>query len=443
MIKFKFGLKRRSWPRLRLSPSRQLRSIGWLLLVSLMASYLALGKTTSFQIKNFKPSWTYAEGLDLAGGTRLIYDAKTESLDNNAASQAMTSLKLIIENRVNGLGVTEPLIITGRSGDKRRLTVELPGIDDLELAKNLIGQTAKLQFATNFSLDEQGNIVIAENELVLSGQDLARADVTFDQQSQSPYPQIRLRLSDGGAAKFTAATAANIGKPIFILLDNSILSAPTVQSKITGNEAVITGSFTIPEAKQLVNLLNGGALPVGIELVEQAKIGASLGQDALHKSLRAGLIGYLAISILLIWRYRQEGVVAIFSLGLYTLITLAIFKLIPITLTLASISGLILSIGMAVDANILIYERMREERRNGLKGQALIDQSFKRAWSSIRDSNVTSLISAAILLTFGSTLIKGFALTLGIGIVVSMFTAITVTRTILSLTQIQQKRARG
>jgi len=265
----------------------------------------------------------------------------------------------------------------------------------------------------------------------LSGKDLKKAQVQFDQ--QTGLPEVNLTFNDAGKKLFGEITARNVGKPVAIFLDGAPISTPTVQQAITGGEAVITGNFNLTEAKQLAQRLNSGALPVPISLLSQQTIAPSLGQASVDKSLLAGLFGLVLVAVFMVVYYRLPGVLAVVALGIYLLITLAIFKLWPITLTLAGIAGYILSVGMAVDANVLIFERMKEELKLGKSLHQAIEEGFKRAWTSIRDSNVSSLITAVILMWLGSSLVKGFAVTLGLGILVSMFSAIIITRTLLRL----------
>lgn len=266
----------------------------------------------------------------------------------------------------------------------------------------------------------------------LTGKQLKRADVVFDPNSGAP--QVQLVFNSDGTKLFAELTKKNLGKPLAIYLDGSPISIPTVQSEITNGTAVITGTYTLTEAKDLAKRLNAGALPVPITLISQQNIGATLGRESIERSLVAGLIGLLLVALFMTIYYRLPGFLAVVALFIYTLIVLAIFKLWPVTLTLAGIAGFILSIGMAVDANILVFERTKEELANGRPLLSAIDEGFRRAWLSIRDSNVSSLLTSLILIWFGSSLIKGFAVTLSIGILVSMFSALTVTRTLLHLT---------
>ncbi|MFZ5391176.1 MAG: protein translocase subunit SecD, partial [Patescibacteria group bacterium] len=266
----------------------------------------------------------------------------------------------------------------------------------------------------------------------LSGKQLAKSQVEFDQ--RTGVPQVNLTFNEEGKKIFADITGRNVGKPVAIFLDGTPISVPTVQQAITGGQAVISGNFTLLEAKQLAQRLNSGALPVPISLVNQTNVDASLGKVAVEKSLLAGLYGLALVALFMILYYRLPGLLAVLALGVYTLLTFAIFKIWPVTLTLAGIAGFVLSIGMAVDANVLIFERLKEELKDGKALNQAIEEGFKRAWTSIRDSNISSLITAVILMWFGSSLVKGFAVTLALGIMVSMFSAITVTRTFLRLT---------
>lgn len=265
----------------------------------------------------------------------------------------------------------------------------------------------------------------------LSGKQLSRAEVVTDQQTGAVM--VSLKFNDEGAKLFAEITKKNLQKPVAIFLDNEILSQPTVQAEITNGEAVITGDFTLVDARLLAQRLNAGALPIPVELISQQTIGATLGADSLQRSLRAGVFGMVLVMLMMIIYYRLPGFLASISLVVYLTLTLAIFKMIGVTMSLSGIAGIILSIGMAVDANILIFERTKEELRNGRTLGSAIEDGFVRAWSSIRDSNVSSLISAILMIWFGSSFVKGFATTLALGVLISMFTAITVTRLFLRL----------
>jgi len=270
----------------------------------------------------------------------------------------------------------------------------------------------------------------------LTGSDLVKSDVTYENQNQGvgqSQPVVTLSFNNAGKEKFAKITKDNLKKQVAIVLDNRVVSAPTVQSEITDGKAIITGQKDIKESKQLSDRLNEGMLPIPAKLIGQQNIGATLGAQSIKKSLLAGIVGLILVALFMIVHYKVPGIVAVVALIIYSAITLALFKIIPVTMTLAGIAGFILSIGMAVDANILIFERTREELRSGKDVMAATEEGFKRAWNSIRDSNFSTIITCIILFYFGTGIVKGFALTLAIGVLVSMFTAITVTRNFLLL----------
>jgi len=378
-------------------------------------------------------------GLDLQGGTSLILKADVSKLPAGDRVKALEATKEVIERRVNFLGVAEPLVQTSKVGADYRIIVDLPGITDVEEAKKLIGQTAKLEFRQFKDLSIQGGIVpTLENteSTGVSGKDLKSASVDYQNSGsdagQSGTPVVKFSLKSESASKFSQITKNLIGKPLAVFLDDRAISAPTVQSEI-GQEGIITG-VSLDEAKRLAIQLSAGALPVEkIDVISERTIGPTLGKESIDSSLIAGGVGILAVMIFMAAYYGLLGFVADASLVLYTLIVLAIFKAVPVTLTLAGIAGFILSIGMAVDANILIFERMKEELRAGRNRAASIEIGFSRAWTSIRDSNVSSLITSGILFWFGTGSVRGFALALALGIFVSMFTAIIITRNFLRL----------
>ncbi len=489
-------------------------------------------------------------GLDLQGGTHLVYEADTSKLGDSEKGAAVEGVRDVIERRVNAYGVAEPLVQTTRQGSSYRVIVELAGVTDVNQAIKLIGETPLLEFkevdttpaavapkstkeiddfnkaqekkandvlarvkkgedfaalAKEFSEDEgsgknggdlpastkgmfvpefdavlfdklkdgqinptlvkstfgyhiiqrvssettdgkffvKGRHILLKTKTLdennqmnwkntaLSGKYLSRAQVAFDQQTNVPH--VTLTFNSDGAKLFQEITARNIGKQVAIFLDGEIISAPTVQTEITGGSAVITGSFNLTEAKLLAQRLNAGALPVSIKLLSQQTIGPTLGEISLERSLIAGLIGLLIVCLFMIIFYRLPGIIAVVALVIYSIINYALYQMIPVTLSTAGIAGFILSIGMAVDANVLIFERTKEELRAGENLTQAIENGFSRAWSSIRDSNISSLITTAVLFWFGSSIIKGFALTLGLGILISMFTAITVSRNLMQL----------
>lgn len=375
-------------------------------------------------------------GLDLQGGIDLTLKADVSSLAVEERDQALESAKEVIERRVNALGVAEPIVQSSRVGEEYRIIVQLPGIDNIEEAKKLVGQTAKLEFREFTDEEpEPGTFPTLENTKPtgVGGTDLKKASTDFQQASSTQTqggPVVNFELKSESAEKFSALTARLIGKPLVVFLDEVAISAPIVQAEIS-DRGVITG-LTAEEAKRFAVQLNAGALPVErIEIIQERTIGATLGQQSVSKSLVAGAIGLFIVGAFMIAYYGVLGVIASLSLIIYALIVFALFKTIPITMTLAGIAGFILSVGMAVDANVLIFERMKEELRQGRSRPQAVEIGFSRAWNAIRDSNVSSLITSGILFWFGTGSVKGFALALAIGILVSMFTAIIITRNFL------------
>lgn len=407
-------------------------------------------------------------GLDIQGGTQLTYQADTSKIAATEVRQNMNALRDVIERRVNLFGVSEPVVqteeVNALSGSPiQRLIVELPGVTDIKKATDLIGQTPLLEFKTarpegvekeaivaaytkaqealkvEGLTDAQKQQIILSDPLLqedpnfvptkLTGAYLEKAAVQFD--ARTSEPQVLLTFTDEGRELFAQITKANIGKQVAIYLDGAAISSPVVREAILDGNAQISGNFTVVDARELVGRLNSGALPVPITLLSTETVGASLGEKALNSGVRAGMLGVMIVAIFLVLWYRLPGLVAVLALSIYISLMLAIFKLIPVTLTAAGIAGFILSIGMAVDANVLIFERMKEEMRKGKDIADAMHDGFARAWLSIRDSNISSMLSAIILFWFGTSLVKGFALTLGIGVLVSLFSAITVTRTFL------------
>jgi len=502
--------------------------------------------------QNFWNRFTFRLGLDLQGGTHLVYRADTSEIEDKDKTSAVEGVRDVIERRVNTFGVSEPVIQTNIVGNEYRIIVELAGVHDVNQAIQMIGETPLLEFKevdpnfvselspeditdiekVNEEIKQNAQVVLFRamsgedftslvrefsedpgsvtqdgdlgfvtrgmfvpefdevifdkmtepgvySELVesqfgyhiikkieergegnarevhsshilfklktqaeaeqanqwintdLSGKNLKSSQVTFDQQSGEP--QVNLEFDSDGKVLFADITARNVGKPVAIFLDGYPISVPTVQEEIKEGNAVITGRFNIKEAKELVQRLNAGALPVPIEIISQQTVGASLGQESVNKSLMAGLIGLIAIAVFMILYYRLPGLLAVVALAIYTAIVLTIFKAWPVTLTLAGVAGFILSIGMAVDANVLIFERLKEELRAGRELNSAVIEGFKRAWTSIRDSNISTILTSLILVWFGTSVIKGFAITLLIGVLVSMFSAIVITRTFLSI----------
>lgn len=386
-------------------------------------------------------------GLDLSGGTHLVYKADTSQIQSGDVSSAMQSLRDVIERRINLFGVSEPIIqveqggVFGGSSDQR-LIVELPGVTDVEEAVKKIGETPTLEFKL-LSKDGQDQVQSGQVKINatstsglfldtgLTGRMLQKASIQFDQNFASK-PIIGLKFNDEGAALFSKITKENTGSVLGIFLDGNLVEAPYIREEINGGEAVITGDFTADQARQVVRDLNYGALPMPISLLSTETIGATLGDKAVDASVKAGLLAFVVVALFLVAWYRFQGLVAVLALAIYTTINLVLFKLIPVTLTAAGIAGFILSIGMAVDANILIFERTKEELRRGKNKYDALKEGFHRAWSSIRDSNLSSIITAVILYYFASTpVIKGFALVFLIGVLVSMFSAVTASRTML------------
>lgn len=384
------------------------------------------------------------KGLDLAGGTSVTLQADMKTISPQQRQTALESVKAVIERRVNFFGVSEPVIQTATVNDTYRIIVELAGVSDSQEAVQLIGTTAELSFWEGIATESARNSATPSalpfgittlfpnpHQTTLSGRDLRSARVTFD--PNTGESQVQLTFTEEGTKKFAAITKRSVEKRVAIVLDNQILQAPTVRQEILGGDAVITGGFTVNQAKALSVQLNAGALPVPLAVLEQRSIGATLGGVSLQKSLFAGIVGFFVIVVFMVVLYGRLGIVACLALLLYALYTLTIFRMIPVTLTLAGIAGFVLSVGMAVDANILIFERMKEEMRLGKPKNVSLELGFSRAWSSIRDSNISSMITSLILIYLGTGVVRGFALTLLIGVVVSMFSAITVTKTILRI----------
>ncbi|RJO61688.1 MAG: protein translocase subunit SecD [Dehalococcoidia bacterium] len=387
-------------------------------------------------------------GLDLKGGTHLVYQADLSKKDpSQTDEQVMAAVKAKIERRANSYGVTEPLIQI--SGEKR-IVVELPGITDVDAAINIIGQVAQMEIREahydsngNPVLDAEGNTQwfvasalgsdgVTQKEL--TGKYLKpNAQVVLDQTTNRP--QVAFEWNDEGAVLFKAITARNLNKPISIFLDETNIETANVQNEI-GAKGVITG-LALKDCQNLVIQLNSGSLDVPLTIVQRTDVDATLGSDSLTKSLIAGAIGIGIVIAFMIFYYHLPGVIAATALLIYSALVLAVYKLIPVTLTLPGIAGFIISVGMAVDANVLIFERLKEELRTGRTLHRAVDEGFRRAWPAIRDSNISTFITCAILYWFGSTfgafMVKGFALTLFLGVAISMFSAVVITRTFISL----------
>ena len=404
-------------------------------------------------------------GLDLAGGSHLVYEADVSKVDPAEVPELMSVLREVIERRVNLLGVEENVVYLEQSSfvtdePVERLIVELPGVTDVSEAIAEIGSTPTLEFKLyDAELDAQQQSAIeslsslteatttdpdtlaaaVDQELPftdtgLTGRYLESAALEFagGQGGQlSNEPLVSVRFTAEGADLFESITRANVGNQLGIFLDGELLSAPNINEPIAGGTAIISGGFTPDEARDLAQNLNFGALPVPIELQSTQTIGASLGEEVLQKGIKAGLFGFGLVIIFMVLWYRLPGLVAGVALISYITIMLALFQYIPVTLTAAGLAGFILSLGMAVDANVLVFERMKEEFRAGATSREAARVGFARAWSAIRDGNITSLLSAVILFWFGTSMVKGFALVFGLGVIVSMFSALVITRTLL------------
>ena len=415
-----------------------------ILLVTLVSLYIDLPKTSiNFNLlgRPFKKDLEIKQGLDLQGGLQVVLQAEMSDIAEDQRDTALEAAKNVIERRVNFFGVTEPTIQTSKVSGQYRIIVELPGVQDTEQAIALIGQTAQLDFreAVFEELPPESTEsaqITGFKETDLTGKDLEKAGVTFEQNTNAP--QIAIKFTGEGATKFEEITKRSVGQPLAIFLDGQVISAPRVNEAISGGEAVISGQFDLEEAKNLAIQLNAGALPASITILEQRSIGATLGQESVQKSLVAGIVGLGLVGFFMIGYYGRLGLLATVGLIIYGLITLALYKLIPVTLTLAGMAGFLLSIGMAVDANILIFEKIKEEVSMAKPLITAVEKGFGRAWDSIRDANICTLITCFVLFNpFGwsflntSGMIRGFALTLGLGIFVSLFTGVVVTRTLI------------
>lgn len=413
-----------------------------------------------YSINNFfkKP---YKLGLDLQGGTHLLYEADLSQIKKEEREDAVNGLRDVIERRVNLFGVEEPLVQVQKAGNRYNLIVDLAGIKDPAEAIKEIGKTPYLEFRKEMSKEKKEEIIkiLPESQIQdtikqiekqtgkkvkkeeigeylplfepteLTGRYLKSAKVDFD--NQTFEPKVLIQFNDEGTKIFAKLTKENVGKKIAIYIDNQLISAPVVREEITGGKAEISGDFSLEEAKELARNLSAGALPVPIKLISQQTVGPSLGKDSIEKSLKAGIIGFILVILCMIIVYRFSGILASIALFFYSILLLLLFKLIPVTLTLSGIAGFILSLGMAVDANVLIYERLKEELEKDNESFLVIDRSFSRAWPAIRDGHLTTLITCAILFLFASGFVQGFALTLGLGMLCSMFSAMIITKILM------------
>ncbi len=424
------------------------------IILAVSAGYAVYPKNEGIHIHkygiNYDNDLQFHLGLDLQGGTHLVYESDLSQIEDKDKDEALEGVRDIIERRVNAFGVSEPIVQTSQ---KDRLIVELAGIKDVNQAIKMIGETPLLEFKEEMTEEEKNSMReqfkdanIPEEYLAqflyksagLGGKQLDRSDVIFNPNTSEP--EVQLQFDGEGKDLFGEITSRNVGKKVAIYLDGMPISIPVVNEPITDGKAVISGNFSLEEAKTLVQRLNAGALPVPIKLISQQTVDASLGKDSIQKSVIAGLIGIILLALFMIIYYRLLGIVSVFALLTYSLIILSLFKIIPITLTLSGIAGFIMSIGMAVDANILVFERMKEEIKKGKPMTIATEEGFARAWSSIFDSNISTIITCIILAYFGTGMIEGFAITLGLGVVLSMFSAIFVTKTILKIVMMTKLR---
>ena len=410
---------------------RQWATLAAIAVVFGFALYVSLPGTPGFPIEvagRDLSDLRFRQGLDLQGGLHVRFQASPPP-DQQLQDGDMDAVKRIIENRVNALGVAEPLIQI--EGDNR-LIVELPGVEDPEEAIRVFRQTGQLLVInTGFEFIDEGTLLPADpSQTVLRGRDLRDARVGFDSLGA---PMIEFDLQPDAANRFQTYTASHLNEVLTITVDEVVISSARIEAAIR-DSGVIRGSFTADEARNVAIQLRYGALPVPLEVVETLSVRPTLGQESLQASLRAGVVGALLVLLFMVAFYRVPGLVAALALMVYASVVFAVFKLIPVTLTLSGLAGFILSVGVAVDANILIFERTREELRAGRAIRGAIESGFNRAWPSIRDSNISTLIICAVLFGFGSGGVRGFAVTLAIGVAVSMFSAITVSRNLLRLT---------
>ena len=420
----------------------QIRIFALIIFTALIGvGYFVYSSETSFRL-----------GLDLQGGTQLTYDADVAEVPANEVNARMQSLKEVIARRVSSgevagaLGVTDPIIQTETAGfgadAHHRLIVELPGVTDIETAVNMIGQTPELDFrlanpdAPASFIDPTSTTTASYfTKTPLTGRLVERADVTFAGGGggyATNEPIVLLDFNTEGKEIFAKITRENIGRRLGIFLDGHLLSSPVIRDQISGGTAQISGNFTIEEAQALVRDLNFGALPIPIELVNTQSIGASLGEGVVNDGVKAGMAGLMLVALFMIFWYRLPGLVGVVALGGYVSMMLGLFKLLGVTITASGIAGFILSVGMAVDANIIVFERIKEEMRSGKRLVEAIRTGFARAWAPIRDANITSMLTAIVLFyAFGQTFVRGFAVTFFLGVLVSMISAIIITRLFL------------
>jgi len=430
---------------------KTIRVFLFIVLLTLVSLYIALPtemvpplNVTIFG-KQIQKTFELKKGLDIQGGMEVVLKADMTEIADEDKDTAIESSREVILRRVDLFGISEPTVTTSKTASEYRLLVDLPGVNDPNQALQLVGTTAQLDFRLqNPDLATAESTVSAiaffnQFEMTgLTGKQLKRAAVQFDPQTNEPV--IALEFDEEGRDLFATITKENAGKSLGIFLDNFLLMAPVINDPILNGGAVVTGGFDIEEAKQTAIQLNAGALPVPIEIIEQRQLGASLGQEAVEKSVRAGLIGIGLVMAFMIMLYGWNGLIADLALFIYGILTVAIYKIMGVTLTLPGIAGMLLTIGMAVDANILIFERMKEELRLGRVWKRAMELGFGRAWDSIKDANIATIMTALVLinpLNFGflntSGMVRGFGITLLIGVLISLFTGVVVTRTFMRL----------
>ncbi|MFA6279140.1 MAG: protein translocase subunit SecD [Candidatus Paceibacterota bacterium] len=383
-------------------------------------------------------AYRFKLGLDLAGGTELVYKADMSQTASGERADALSALQGVIERRVNLFGVAEPLVQTQQAGgfSEDRLIVDLPGVTDIKAAVAALGQTPTLEFrlaTTTPSISGQATSTVTFISTGLTGRYLSSAALQFGSGATAGLaaPQVQLNFNGDGAKLFEKITSENIGQTLAIFLDGQPISTPTIQEAIPGGQATISGRFTATEARDLVRNLNFGALPVPITLESSSSVGPTLGAAAIAAGVMAGLIGFAIIALFMIVWYRFPGLIATVALAEYLVFMLSVIKIIPVTLTASGIAGLIITLGMAVDANVLIFERTKEELRDGKSPREAVHIGFARAWTAIRDGHLTMLISGVILFWLGTSIVQGFALVFVLGVLASFISAVTLSRIFL------------
>lgn len=402
----------------------------------------------SLSFNNFSRDLSLKKGLDISGGVRVTLEPDFSKIKEEDKPKALESLQGIIENRINRFGVNEPSVSVVKFNNVYKIYAEIPGITEVERASELIGTTAKLAFKI-----EDGEITqktdtgeefkipdFKETELKSTDIKTSNVEIFSGEGADAGQPSVRLIFTAEGAKKFSKLTKENIGKRLAIYLDEYILIAPVINTQIPTGDAYITGGFDVQGAKDLSIQINSGALPVPVKLTSREFVGPSIGVETVNKSIYGGLVGILVVSLFMILNYKKLGLFAVISLIFYGLIILTVYKVVPITLTLPGIAGFILSIGMAVDSNILIFESIKEQLRKGNSASVALENGFSSAWGAIKDSNIVSLIIAFILFNpfdwgflLNSGPIRGFAVTLAIGILTSLLTGVFISKTLLEI----------